>query len=281
MLVSGMNYSLLLGGSNATTSLLGGVPAAGSAPALDPLTALKLAQTNETVDVAKEAKDPVVARDIALFKQGIANAKDITTALQNPNVLKVLLTANGLGDQAGFTALAQKALLSDPSDPNSLANKLNGTNAAWLAAAKTYDFAQNGLAVLQDPKVQATIASGYAEVKWRESLDKANPGLSNAMQFQSQAASITKVDQILGNPVYRDVVLTALNIPLEIAYQSLPAQENAISSKLDITKLQDPHFVQTLTQRYLLNKAQGALDTATSSSPDLLTLAAQATGTLV
>ena len=280
-IVSGMDYSLLFSGSsNATSGLLGalyGGPSTGSGVSgMDPLTALTVAQANKTTDVATEAKSATVARDIAAFQQGIANAKDITTALQNPNVLKVLLTANGLGSQTGFTALAQKALMSDPSDPNSLANQISGTNSAWLTVAQTYNFAKNGLAELQDPKVQAAITNGYAQTLWEQSLDQQTPGLSSAMQFQGNAASIKNVDQILGDPVNRDVVLTALNIPLQIAYQSIPAQEQAISSRLDVTKLQDPHFVQTLTQQYLLNKAQSSQ--GTSSYSDLTSLAVQAGG---
>jgi len=282
-IVSGIDYGLLFGGSgNATSGLLGtlygGASATGSISTTDPLTALTLAQKNETTDVANEAKDPTVARDIAAFKKGIAEAKDIKTALANPNVLKVLLTANGLGDQTGFTALAQKALMSDPSDPKSLANQISGTNSAWLSVAKTYDFAKNGLAELQNPKVQATIANGYAQTLWEQSLDQQTPGLSSAMQFQTQAASITGVDQILGDPVNRDVVLTALNIPLQIAYQTIPAQEQAVSSRLDIAKLKDPQFVKTLTEQYLLNKAQTA---TISSGTDLTSLAAQTGGIVV
>ena len=282
-IVSGIDYGLLFGGSgNATSGLLGtlygGASATGSISTTDPLTALTLAQKNETTDVANEAKDPTVARDIAAFKKGIAEAKDIKTALANPNVLKVLLTANGLGDQTGFTALAQKALMSDPSNPNSLANQISGTNSAWLSVAKTYDFAKNGLAELQNPKVQATIANGYAQTLWEQSLDQQTPGLSSAMQFQTQASSITSVDQILGDPVNRDVVLTALNIPVQIAYQTIQAQEQAVSSRLNIAKLQDPQYVKTLTEQYLLNKAQTA---TTSSGTDLTSLAAQAGGIVV
>lgn len=280
--VGGIDYSLLFTSSssdptaNLLNTLYGGASATGVSSGADPLTALTLAQKNKTADIATEAKDPSVARDIAAFQKGVANAKDITTALQNPAVLKVLLTANGLGSQLGFTALAQKALMSDPSDPKSLANQLSATNSAWLAVAKTYDFAKNGLAELQDPKVQAALTNGYAQTQWEQSLDQQTPGLSSAMQFQGNAASITSVDQILGDQVNRDVVLTALSIPLQIAYQPLDAQEKAISSRLDVTKLKDPHFVQVLTQQYLLNKAQ----TATSSGTDLTSLASQASGIL-
>ena len=46
-------------------------------------------------------------------------------------MLKVLLTANGLAAQIPYTALVQKALLSNLSDSNSLANQLSGTTPQY------------------------------------------------------------------------------------------------------------------------------------------------------
>ena len=160
-----------------------------------------------------------MARDVAAFRAGVDNAKDRRTLLANPAVMKVLLTANGLGDQIPYTALAQKALLSDLSDPKALANTL--TDTRWKSAAQTYDFANKGLSVIQDPKVIDTLANAYAEVTWRKSLDATTPGLSNALTFRAQGRTITSVDQILGDPVMRRVVTTALGIPLQIAFQPL------------------------------------------------------------
>jgi len=132
---------------------------------------------------------------------------------------------------------------------------------------------------LQDPKVIATITNGYSEVLWRQSLDKATPGLSNALAFLGQAKSITSVDEILGDPVNRAVVLTALGIPQQVAFQELRAQETAVSSRLDVKKLQDPKFVTSLTDQYLLAMQQQAK--SSGSGTDFTTLAVQAGGLLV
>ena len=204
----------------------------------------------------REAKNPQVARDIAAFQTGVANAKDIQTALANPNVMKVLLTANNLSRYIAYPALAQKGLLSDPSQSGSLVNRLNDTTL--LNTAKSFDFAKNGLAALQDPQVVSTLTNGYAEVLWRQSLEKATPGLANALAFLGQASSITSVDEILGDSVNRSVVLTALGIPEQVAFQNLTAQEQAVSSRLDVKKLQDPKFVTSLTDQYLLAMQQKA-----------------------
>lgn len=232
----------LLGIATGTTSTAGN--------GMDPLVALKTAETGQAKAVAAIAKQPTTARDIAAFKAALATAKTPADLLGNPTALKVLLTANGLGDQAEFPALAKKALLSDTSKPGSLASKL--TNTAWLAAARTFDFANKGLSVLKKAAVQQTVTGGYAEVQWRKGLDAATPGLSNALDFRARAASAKTADAILGDPTLRTVVTTTLGIPPQIAFQTLEAQEKAITDKLDIGKLQSPAFVEQFARRYLV-----------------------------
>jgi hypothetical protein len=234
----------------------------------DPLGALKTAEANSAKDIAQEAAQPQVARDIATFRAAVASAKTPEALLQNPTVLKVLLTANGLGDQTAYTALAQKALLSNTSVSTSLADQL--PNTAWKAAASTLDFANSGLSVIQNTSVLDTIASGYAEVLWRQSLDTTTPGLSNALTFRSEASTITSVDQILADSSLRSVVLTALGIPETIAYQDIGAQENAISNRLDITQFQNPKFVEEFAQRYLIQNNIANSDNSTSSTNSVL-----------
>ena len=191
-------------------------------------------------------------------------------------MLKVLLTANGLGDQVGYPALARKALLSNPSDPKGVANTL--PDSSWKETTALYDFANKGLSVLQNPAVIDTLANGYAEVTWRNSLDATTPGLSEALDFRSQASKITSALQILGSATLRNVVTTALDIPKQIAFQDLGAQQQAITSKLDITRFRDPAFVESFTQKYLLAAQQAA---SGNSSPNLDQLAASARGLVV
>ena len=261
------------GGSDLLSTLYG---SAAGASGGDPLFALKLAQVNQTRDVAATARQPQVARDIAGFTAALAKARTPADLLHNPIALKVLLMANGLGDQAAYPALAQKVLMSNIKDKKSLVNHL--ASAAWTNIVKTFDFANTGLATLRKAGVAAIVTGGYAEVSWRRSLDAATPGLSNALTFRAGAAKVTSVDQILGDSVLRDVVTTALGIPREIAFQSLGTQEKAISARLDVAKLKDAHFVAILTDRYLLAKqASGTAATA----PSLDQLAQQAAGLLV
>jgi hypothetical protein len=245
----------------------------------NPVTALQSAEQNQTKAIQTTAKQSDVQRAVNAFTAAVSSAKTVKQLLANPAVMQVLLTANGLADQIPYTALAQKALQSDLTDPTSLANKL--TDTRWKPVVQTYDFASKGLSVIQDPKVIATLTNAYAEVTWRQSLDATTPGLSNALTFRGEASTITSVDQILGDPVMRTVVTTALNIPLEIAFQPIGAQEKAISTQLDITKFKDPKFVESFVQRYLIAASASATGTNTSTTPNITSLAVQAQGLVV
>lgn len=288
-IVSGMNYSLLFSGessTSATTAILNALASANSSSTPtttfvssgNPITDLQLAQQQQTTGVAQEAQQPQVARTIAAFKTAVANATSIQSALLNPDVQQVLLSANGLSSYIGQTALAQKILLSDPSDSNSLVNQMN--NPTWLSTVQTYDFAKNGLAELQNPTIIATLTNAYAEVQWRDGLDQATPGLSNALSFLSQASSISSAYDVLSNDTNFQVVTTALGIPQTIVFQDQTAQVAAINQHLDYSKLQDRTYVTSLTDQYLLTMQENK-QSSTSSGNSLTSLAVQAGGLVV
>jgi hypothetical protein len=253
---------------------------AGPNPAtVNPIAALEQAKSGETRQVAVVAAEPQVKRDLAEFSKALAAAKTPAQLLANPAVLKVLLTANGLGDQVANTALATRALLSDGTKTGSLATQLS--DARWLSVNKTYAFATKGLAILKDPKTLAAVTNGYAEVLWRTSLDQTTPGLSNALDFLKRASTIKDVDQVLGDPTFRAVLTTALGVPREIAFQTLTAQEQAISTRIDLKKFKDPGFVTQFTQRYLIAAQQAAIGASGVGAPDFTTLAVQSAGLVV
>ena len=271
----------LYGGVSAGNSLLAtlyGQNPQASGPT-NPIAALVKAQAGETKQVALVAAEPQVKRDLSQFTRALAAAKTPADLLNNPAALKVLLTANGLGDQTGNTALSRRVLLSNPAVANSLVNRMHDTR--WKAVVQTYAFATKGLSALRDPTVIAAVTNGYAEVLWRHNLDQTTPGLSNALDFLKRGSTITSVDHILGDKALRDVVTTALAIPREIAFQTLTAQETAIAQRIDLTKFKDPAFVRQFVQRYLIAAAQNADQSGNAGGNDLTSLAARSAGLVV
>lgn len=96
------------------------------------------------------------------------------------------------------------------------------------------------------------VSSDYISEIRLDNLDEQTPGLGSAILFKQVAPTLKTPIAILGSALGREVVVTALGLPKQIALQSLEAQESAISQRLDVTKLQDPAFVDKLVQRYLL-----------------------------
>ncbi len=265
------------GGNNSAASLLSTIEGTGAPSGTgngNQILALQVAQQNETQDISTTASQPAVAQAIATFKQAIATAKTPQEFLANPTALNVLLTANGLGSEASYTALAQQVLMSNPSDPGSLVNQVATSNTNWLSVTQTYQFATKGLAILQNPSVQQTIANGYAEVQWRQSLDATTPGLSDALTFQSEAGTITSANQVLSDPILFNVVTTAFNIPQQIIFQDQGAQLQAINSQVDFSRFKDANYVNSITDQFLLNSQQQN----SSNSTDIKSLAVQAKG---
>ena len=262
--IASLDLSVLLSGS-ASGSRVGG----------NPILALRLAGQNQTKKIAAEARKPDVQRDLAAFRKAVEKAKDVKTLLADPTVQRVLLTTNGLADQIGFPALVTKALMSKVSDPNSLANKL--PNTRWRTAAATYEFATKGLEVLRDPKVMETVVNAYAEISWRKSLNATTPGLSDALTFREKAPTIRTAYDILSDPIMRRVVTKTLAIPEQIAFQTLDAQEKAVSGKVDIKKFQDKSFVEMFVRRYLIAASRGT----DQPPPTTAQLATQAFGLLL
>lgn len=254
-----------------------------SAGSVDPVQALKSAERNQTQDVKMTAAQPMVKLAVAGFAKAVSSAKSMTQLLADPAFMNVLLTANNMSDEIGYTALASKALTSKLSDPDSLVNKL--TDTRWKTLAGKYDFSSTGLASFKNPATMASIANAYATATWQTGEDTVTPGLSNALAFKAQASSITSVDQLLSNLKVRTVVTTALGIPEQIAFQTLEAQERAISTRFDVKKLQDPSFVEEFAQRYLIaNAANTAASSSSSSSSssaaNITTLAIQGKGVI-
>jgi Protein of unknown function (DUF1217) len=142
-----------------------------------PVQALRSAETNQTQDIKATAAQPTVQHAIAAFTKAVQSATSVAQLLADPSVMKVLLTANGLSDQTGYTALATKALTSDLKDPKSLANVL--PNTLWKSAATAYNFAAGGLSVIQKPATIASITAAYTQTVWEQSLDASTPGMSS------------------------------------------------------------------------------------------------------
>jgi hypothetical protein len=237
-------------------AMLGGT-AAGSAPPVSAATALATfrratAPGAEARGIAQEAQDPVTLRALDQFDAALEKATDLKRALTDPRILGVLLPALGLADRVGFPALAQRALTSDPGDPEGLAAKLGG---AWTSAARTLQLHRRGLEGLKDPATVGLLRDAFLSYRYRTGLDAQGAGVADALYARERAGTVRDVYTVLGDPVLRRVVTGALGLPESLAVQSVEAQARAVGSRLDIDSLQSPAAVEKLVSRYLIARA--------------------------
>lgn len=256
MKISPTVASMLFASGTSSSSLIataaGGALASSSTGTADPIATLKDAEKNGAKQIALKAKEPLVKRDLEAFEKAVKNAKSLDDLFKNEAAARVFMTANGLGDMAAYKKMAVRVLGSDYLDQNSDAAKVGAVRSAWYETALAYDFHYSGMEVLQKADSIAEIKKGYVESLWRDSLDARAPGVSNALSFKQRAASLDTAYKILGDPVGREVVTTALGLPQQIAYQSVNSQAQLIERRLDISKLQSSTFVDSLTKRYLI-----------------------------
>jgi hypothetical protein len=96
------------------------------------------------------------------------------------------------------------------------------------------------------------VRENYIAEKRLDMLDQQMPGLGTALLFKKAAKNFDTPIKILGSPLGREVVTTALGLPKQLAVQSLNAQEKALTQRIDPAKLKDPEFADRIAQRYLI-----------------------------
>jgi hypothetical protein len=242
-----------------------GAAAAGHAATATPALRRVTAEGAEAKGIAREEKDPVTLSALARFRSALDKAGTIEDALSDPRILKVILPALGLPDQAGNAGLVRRALLSDPTDTDGLATRLGST---WKAAAATLGVYATGLDGLRDAAMVERMSDAYLKYQYRRGLDDQQAGLSDALYFLDAAQTADDVFDLLGDPVLRRVVTGALGLPDQIAVQSVEAQGRAVTARLKMDSLQDDRAVRKLAERYLITAANNAAAAAAGQSGD-------------
>ncbi len=219
---------------------------------LDNMTAYRLAQENTERDMERVREDPLVKREIEYFTEKLEEAEDPEEFLDDPRIITFLTKSLGMRDQAQNLALVQRGLLSDPEDPESLANRLVDTR--YADAAKVFEFSIQGLDKLRSKEVFDTIVQGYVTDERELALSQGNPAVPDAMAFKKavEEGRIESAYSLLGDPILRRVTLTALQLPVEIAFQTVEAQAKAIDDRLDIEKFDNPDFATKFVERFLI-----------------------------
>lgn len=176
------------------------------------------AEETETIGLYSEQrvrKGAAVATEIDYYEDKIATITSVDQLLADDRMYDFALKAYGINPQYASKAAIRNVLLSDLSDPTSVANVYSAKpeNAGYRKLAEAFSFAADG-----------SVGAGGAQTSTQLSdiiyqhYETTGNGMSPAAAafktslFQSQMASVTNVDEFVGNAKLRDYALTAVAI---------------------------------------------------------------------
>lgn len=227
MLNGELALSLLGGGG----SLLSGST---GAPTMSALAAFKSYQKDQVSARKAFAGREDIQRDISSFKKSVGKLDTVEDLLKDRKTLGFLLQAFGLESEINNPGKLKAILNSDPDDINSFANRLADSRFGELA--KFLDTPEFGLKKLTLSASQSEVIDKYLTTAFEKSLAAQNPAARDALFFLRRIGTVQNTFEILGDLPLRTIVTDALNLPAEIARQSVEKQAALIEAKLDLDK---------------------------------------------
>lgn len=186
------------------------------------------------------AKSPQVAREQAYYDANIGKVATVDEFLDDYRLYSYAMKANGLEDMTYAKAFMKKVLDSDLTDTNSFANKL--TDDRYRKFAESFQFSTENTLV-QTPRQVDGLIETFKQTKAAE----ADSVAAESKYFKSRIASITSVDQLLGESRMRDFVLKAFD--LDTKYWSKDHLSKVLTSDVS-----DPNsYVNTTTAKNKTN----------------------------
>jgi hypothetical protein len=174
--------------------------------------------------------------------------------LNDRRFMNFALSAFQLESEVDKKGLLRKVLLSDLSNIDSYANRMNDTR--FVELAQRLDLKNMGVSNVKDSAVLNSLVTRYLKNEFDKAQGNATPGLREAIYFKENAGSMKTPWDVLGNKTMREVLTKAFDIPREFAVQGVEAQATALTRKVDIAKLKDPKFVDRVIQTYLMKVDQ-------------------------
>ncbi len=219
------------------------------------VSALFVLQTLKTTrDQQFEAfkNSPVIQRDLEHFLEKAGEVETVEEFLGDRRLLRVALSAFALEDEINFLGRIKKILIEPVEDKESLVNKL--LDPRFKEIAESFAFGVLGVSNLKLNFFRQEIVDKFLTNEFEKHLGELNPAIREAEFFRRKIGDITGTFDILGNAVLRSVVTTALNLPIEIVFQSIDKQKALIDARIDIEDFKDPEFVDKFIHRFLLQK---------------------------
>jgi hypothetical protein len=194
------------------------------------------------------ASQPIVAREIAHYRDTIKSIKSIDDFLADDRVFRFAMTAYGLEDMAYAKAFMRKVLEEGIDANDSFANQL--ADPRYREFAEVFNFARYGeTATVFDRASQGTM-DRYVRQTLEVQAGDTNEAVRLALYFQRKAPNIESPYQLLGDQALLAVSQVLAGLPPTSSSLSIEKQAAAIESRINIEDLKDPAKVQEMMERF-------------------------------
>jgi len=182
-----------------------------------------------------------VARDIAYFKDNIANVETAEQLVSDRRLLKVALGAFGLSEDLDKKAFVKKVLEEGTDNENAFANRMVDKKYARLS--QTFGFGNIAGRQTNRSGFAAGITADFQTRSFEIAVGKENESFRLAMTFEREITQIAETASngntgwfsILGNLPLRQVAIDSLGLPSSFTSLSVDLQAETLRSRMAAT----------------------------------------------
>lgn len=195
---------------------------------------------------------PLIEREAEYFMKEAKKVETIEDFLNNRRLMAVALSAFGMDEEINYMGRIKKVMSESIDDEKALMNRLVDPRFKEIATA--FALGDLGTLKLETNSFLRGIVEKFKVNEFEKFLGEQNPALREVEYFKRNIGKVESTYNILGDKVLRSVVTFALQLPTEIALQSVDKQKELIDARLDFEDFQDPEFVDKFVRRFLILK---------------------------
>jgi hypothetical protein len=194
------------------------------------------------------SSDPISKQRIEDFKNRIGDIKSVEDLVGDRRLLSFVLDAFDLSGEIDKTAFVKVAIQGGSDGFAKFLRDVRYRELAGFIEAPVY-----GVTKLTTSEGQDAVIDRFMTIAGERAVGNQSERARQALFFKRIASTISSPLELLGNNLTRDIALTALSLPPQIAMQSVEKQEQLISSRIDVEKFDDPDYVDSFLTRFLVN----------------------------
>ena len=244
--------------------------------------ALRLIGKTEDKEHEMIESEPQHAREIAYFMENIENVETVDDLIGDYRLYSFVMKAYDLEDQIFGKAMMKKVLQSDINDRGALVNRLTDDRFETLYNAMGFSDGGKANSNTSDDDWKAKIVAAYVDTTYVNAKSEDNEALGTVLEFRRKAAEVRTVFDLLKDRDLAEFARTALGLPDAIAGGDIDKQAQLIASRIEIGRLGDPEYVESLVQKYVAITDATADFSSTNAAIQLMNSAASgASGSFV